>query len=156
MGLEIVKITDRSDIDRLPLTGSSGGFGNCRITHYQSAIIDGGDAASHDELWQNTETVPILIFRIVVNITTVSGVGATTVEIGSDADGTGMTGEISIDELVTTGLGWFDSCFGPATTVTPTLYLDENGGDIDYVTILYNGDNALTRGTAYIFYFPLL
>lgn len=155
MGLEVVNVTDRGEFRKLQLTHSTGGFTNARITHYQTATITGLNTG-HEVLWQNTEIVPILIFRIVVNITTPSGVGATTIEIGSDADGTGMTGEISIDELDDTATGWFDNCFGPATAVTPTLYLDENGGALDYVTCLYNGDSTNTEGTVYIFYFPLL
>ena len=166
MGIEIVQVTDASDIVRLPLTGSTGGFGNCRITHYvHVADVAGGIVGAVTNIWSNPEAVPILIFRIVINPSSASGNVGSYMRVGAAADATtaAAAGARCIDGIDTNvATGWYDNCFGPATlgvtAVSPILYMNE----ADAATLSFLNMESLAFSCAtylaefHIFYFPLV
>ena len=165
MGIEIERVTDAGDAVRLPLTTSPFGFGNCRITKYvYVADVAGGIVGAVTNIWNNPETVPILVFRIVINPTSASGNAGSYMRVGAAADATtaAAAGARCIDGIDTNvAAGWYDNCFGPATlgatTVSPILYMNETGSAtlnfLNMESLAFSCANYLAE--FHIFYFPL-
>ncbi len=161
MGTKIIKVTDTGDVVLVPLTGGSGSFGNTRITKYATGTLAGAVADAYEEIWENPESVPVIVFRVVVNETSGAGVGAGEyVIIGADATGAGMTGTKIMDGFNANSVAWYDNAYGPvalgATTKKAIVYLNENGGTTSFLTAQYKAqDCSAFAATVHIFYFPV-
>ncbi len=162
MAIEIIKVTERGDRIRVPLTGSNGIPGNVKLSKFASGSLVGGIADSYEDLWENPESVPILVFRVVINETVGAGVGGGEyVILGTDADGTGMTGTTFMNGFDANAVAWYDNAYGPvalgATTKSAVFVLDENGGTISHITAQYKAqDCSAFAAMVYIFYSPIM
>jgi len=161
MPLSIVRVTDRGEINKIDLTNGFGAPQNFKVTKYDTGAMAGAVADAFESVWENPESVPIIVYRVVINETTGAGVGAGEyVIMGTDADGTGMTGGTFMDGFDANATGWYDSAFGPvglgATTQTAVFYLDENGGTTSFITAQYKvQDCSPLVAVVHIFYFPI-
>jgi hypothetical protein len=101
--------------------------------------------------WQNPEDRPIIVIRLVLDITT-EATGAAIANFGPAANAT-TSNDTLIDGVdIGTAAGVFDNIEDQGTNGTSRAKLDENGGTTDYLTGSAESDPADLVGTAYIWY----
>lgn len=101
--------------------------------------------------WQNPEDRPIIVTRIVLDVTTKS-TGAATADFGPAANATTSSDTLLDGVDVGTAAGVFDNIENQGTNGKSTARLDENGGTTDYITGSGVADPAGLVGNAYIWY----
>lgn len=121
-----------------------------RIRTARVALADGTGAAGMLS-WQNPEEYPIIIQRLILDITT-PATGAAIANFGSDADGTGTSSDLIDGVDIGTAAGVFDNIDDQGVSGGSTVRLDEAGGTTDYLTGSAESDPADLVGYAYIQY----
>ncbi|MDD4453675.1 MAG: hypothetical protein PHZ06_12700 [Proteiniphilum sp.] len=101
--------------------------------------------------WENPEAVPILVTRILVDITTAGGTAAAVLDFGAAADAT-TTSATLLDGVDANAVAIYDNLLA-ANQGGTVVKLDENGGTTAFITgqILTAAASDLV-GNAYIFY----
>lgn len=91
--------------------------------------------------WQNPEDRPILVSRVVLDITTAGGgVNTNGLDVGVVADASSTANDI-IDALDPTSTGVTDHLLVSGAGAGGVHRLDENGGTNDHITV-YQGDDV--------------
>ena len=116
-----------------------------------TAALTAGAANEFCLAWENPETVPILVTRILVDVTTAGGTATAVLDFGSAADGTTHSDNL-IDGVDANAVAIYDNLLAADSGGT-VVKLDENGGTTAFITgqILTEAASALV-GNAYIFY----
>lgn len=101
--------------------------------------------------WENPEAVPILVTRILVDITTAGGTAAAVLDFGAAADAT-TTSATLLDGVDANAVAIYDNLLA-ANLGGTVVKLDENGGTTTFITgQILTADAAALVGNAYIFY----
>lgn len=101
--------------------------------------------------WQNPEEHPVIIQRIILDVTT-PATGAAIANFGSDGDGTGTSSDLIDGVDIGTAAGVFDNIDDQGTSGGSKVRLDEAGGTTDWLTGTGESDPAGLVGFAYIQY----
>lgn len=101
--------------------------------------------------WQNPEEHPIIVQRLMLDITT-PATGAAVANFGSDADGEGTSDDLLDGVDIGTAAGVFDNIDDQGTNGESLVRLDEQGGTTDHLTGSAESDPAGLVGFAYIQY----
>lgn len=101
--------------------------------------------------WQNPEEYPIIIQRLMLDITT-EATGAAIANFGSDADGTGTSDDLIDGVDIGAAAGVFDNIDDAGVSGGSTVRLDAKGGTTDFLTGTAESDPAGLVGFAYIQY----
>ena len=114
--------------------------------------IAGGNANAFAFNWQNPHANPIIVTRIILDITVAGGVGAGELDVGSAA-GTGVPSDNLIDGCDPDAIIVYDNFGDPGANGKFKQRLDANGGATDWITcqILLQNELALD-GKYYIEY----
>lgn len=104
--------------------------------------------------WQNPEAVPIMVNRVIVDVTTAGGTATAVLNVGPGATAT-TASDTLLDGVDLNAIDIYDNLVAAdaGTNGLTVAKLDEKGGTTDYVTgqILVEAASALV-GNAYIFY----
>ena len=116
----------------------------------------GGNANAFSFNWQNPHANPIIVTRLVLDITTPGGVGAGELDAGSAA-GTGVHSDNLIDGVDPAVQTVYDNFGDPGANGKFKQRLDANGGAVAWITcqILLQNEAALA-GRYYIEYIEVI
>ncbi len=117
-----------------------------------TVALSSGSTNAYALAWQNPEDAKILVHRVMLDITTAGGGSASTIDVGTAADGTTNSDNL-IDGGALSSIAVLDNIDDQGTNGESKQKMDENGGTTDYITgqILDNDASSLA-GYAYIFY----
>ncbi|MCB5277829.1 MAG: hypothetical protein LHW62_09075, partial [Candidatus Cloacimonetes bacterium] len=116
-----------------------------------TAALTAGAANAFCLAWENPETVPILVTRILVDITTAGGTAAAVLDFGAAADAT-TTSATLLDGVDANAVAIYDNLLA-ANLGGTVVKLDEKGGTTAFITgQILTADAAALVGNAYIFY----
>ena len=113
------------------------------------------DVAAGVLSWQNPEGSAIVVFRLVLDVTS-AATGACTLNVGSDGAGTSSSDNLLDGVDVGTAVGLFDNMTNKGTNGKELQRLDAKGGSTDYITAsMASGASAGLVGNAYIIYYEV-
>ncbi len=124
--------------------------------HMAEGEIAGGVANAFAFNWQNPHANPIIVTRVILDITTAGGVAAGELDVGM-ANGTGVHGDDLIDGCDPDVVTVYDNLGDPGANGKFKTRLDANGGATDWITcqILLQNEGAL-EGRYYIEYIEVI
>ncbi len=114
-----------------------------------------GDENDFAFAWQNPERTPIIVTRVLVDITTAGGTASAVLDIGTAANATTKSDNL-IDGLDVNTTGIFDNITDGGTNGKSRQRLDAKGGTTDYITgqiLAAKAENLV--GNVYIEYIPV-
>lgn len=119
----------------------------------RTAVVALADATGGGGIlaWQNPEEYPIIVTRLVLDITT-EATGAATGNFGAAANGTTSSDTLLDGVDIGAAAGVFDNIDDQGTNGLSKVRLAANGGAVDYLTGSGAADPAGLAGYAYIFY----
>lgn len=98
-----------------------------------AVALEGGNQNAFAFAWQNPEDVPILVTRVIVDVTAEGQTASAVLDVGVGA--TATTADDSIfDAIDITATGVFDSLLVAGAGTGGVHKLDENGGTTDWIT----------------------
>ena len=117
----------------------------------KEVALTAGAANAFALAWENPESVPIIVNRILVDITTAGGTTGAVLDFGAATSGT-TTSATLLDGVDANAVAIYDNLLA-ANQGGTAVKLDENGGITAFITgqILTEAASALV-GNAYIFY----
>lgn len=116
-----------------------------------------GDLVASDETagilsWQNPESSKIIVLRMIIDVTT-EPTGGCSIDVGTDADGTGSSGNLIDDLPISAGADVYDNLIAHGIEGRAGQHLDEKGGTTGYITATKtSGATAGLVGKYYIYY----
>ena len=127
-----------------------------RRGHVAEGALAGGAANAFAFNWQNPHANPIIVTRVVIDITTAGGVAAGELDVGM-ANGTGVHGDDMIDGCDPDVVTVYDNFGDPGVNGKFKTRLDAKNGANDWVTgqILLQAEAALA-GRYYIEYIEVI
>jgi len=149
--LEEVKDQERKDVSQDAEVDSLEAVVDAGIKVASVAIVGGLENAFAFN-WQNPESVPIMVQRVMVDIGTQGATASAVIDIGTAANGTTHSDNL-IDGLAVTATGLFDNVESKGSNGKSRQRMDAKDGTTDYITgqILAAAAAALA-GRVYIEY----
>lgn len=122
-------------------------FLKCSVT-----ALTAGNQNAFALAWQNPESYKIIVWRVVIDVTTAGGTALAVIDAGSGATATTASDNL-LDGIDITSTGIFDNITNKGTNGKSIQKLDENGGTTDYITAqILTANAASLAGYAYIYY----
>lgn len=156
-GIDVQVRDDREKPFWATLTKSVAGLENLRALKMVTGSLAAGAANAYMFAWQNPENVSIMVFRVMLRITTAGGTANSVGDVGSAATATTASDNL-IDgcDLNATAPVIYDNTIDQGTNGRGMQILDAKDGTTDYITGRILVANASTLvGSYYIFYVPL-
>jgi len=145
-------ITDYLDGDKLEYRG----YKWIARGHFAEGDLSPGNADAFCFNWQNPHPNPIIVTRVILDITTPGGTAGGEIDVGSAAS-SGVHSDNLIDGCDPNVATVYDNIDNKGTNGNSKVRLDANGGDTDWITgqiLLQNQPNL--AGKYYIEYIEVL